>query len=83
MAFRPLHQPPKHVESKTSVILARIAWIIPVALLALTGQQIKVTSDIGQTLEQGEAARAEVLRYFRSDRKDVTHAEVDLRVVGM
>lgn len=61
--------------------VARLAWVIPIGLLALTIQQAKVTRDLNHTLEQGEAARAEVLRYFRSDRKDVTHAEVDLQAV--
>ncbi|MFT4604994.1 MAG: hypothetical protein ACI9W4_001733 [Rhodothermales bacterium] len=61
--------------------VARIAWIVPVALFALTLQQAKVAKDLNHTLEQGQEAQARVLRYFRSDRKDVTHAEVDLQVV--
>lgn len=60
--------------------MARIAWIVPIAVLALTIQQTKVARDLNATLEQGVEAQARVLRYFRSDRKDVTHAEVDLQV---
>ena len=68
-------------ESRVSRALARAAWVIPAALLALTLQQAKVAYDLAATLSSGEEAQAEVVRYFRSDRKDVTHAEVDLRVV--
>lgn len=60
--------------------VARIAWIVPIAVFALTVQQVKVAKDLNHTLEQGEETQARVLRYFRSDRKDVTHAEVDLQV---
>ncbi|MBO6576845.1 MAG: hypothetical protein JJ896_14550 [Rhodothermales bacterium] len=69
------------MESKTSRLIARLFWIVPLALAALTTQQAMVYQNLGATLTNGEAAQAEVLRYFRSDRKDVTHAEIDLRVV--
>ncbi len=60
--------------------IARIAWIVPIAVFALTVQQARVARDLNHTLQQGQEAQARVLRYFRSDRKDVTHAEVDLQV---
>ena len=69
------------MESRFSTSIARLAWLIPAGLLALTIHQSKVTRDLGATLRDGEPAMAEVLRYERSDRKDVTHAEIDLRVV--
>ncbi len=68
------------MESRMSRAMARIAWIVPIAVFALTAQQVKVANDLNQTLAQGQEAQARVLRYFRSDRKDVTHAEVDLQV---
>ncbi len=46
----------------------------------LTVHQAKVTVDLGATMRDGIPARAEVTRYHRTDRKDVTHAEVDLLV---
>ena len=61
--------------------MARIAWGVPAILLFLTIQQTKVTIDLGRTMNEGMPAVAEVLRYDRTDRKDVTHAEIDLRVV--
>jgi Zn-dependent protease with chaperone function len=60
--------------------VARLSWIVPVLLMALSAQQFMVARSIGETLRSGEEAEAQVLRYFRSDRKDVTHAEVDLKV---
>ncbi|MFT5143279.1 MAG: hypothetical protein ACI80V_000594 [Rhodothermales bacterium] len=60
--------------------VARLSWIVPILLMALSAQQFMVASSIGETLRSGEEAEAQVLRYFRSDRKDVTLAEVDLRV---
>lgn len=66
--------------STTVRVIARLTWIVPLALLLLAGHQAKTAVDIGRTLAEGEAAVAEVTRYERSDRKDVTQAELDLRV---
>ena len=60
--------------------LARIAWAVPVVLILLTIHQAKVTIDLGTTIREGLPAVAEITRYDRTDRKDVTHAEVDLLV---
>ena len=62
-------------------LVARIAWIVPVVLLLLTLHQVKVTLDLGETMERGTPAVARVTRYDRTDRKDVTHAELDLEVL--
>ena len=62
------------------VAIARVAWLVPLSLLLLSLHQAKAARDLGVTLERGEEAVAEVTRYLRSDRKDVTQAEVDLRV---
>lgn len=61
-------------------LVARIAWAVPVVLLLLTFQQLKVTLDLGETMKQGTPAVARVTRYDRTDRKDVTHAELDLEI---
>jgi hypothetical protein len=60
--------------------IARLAWALPVLLLALTVHQAFTAYELQDTLDTGVAAMAEVTRYERSDRKDVTHVELDLRV---
>ena len=60
--------------------VARVAWVIPVLLLLLTIHQVITAVDLRKTLDEGEQTYAEVLRYERSDRKDVTHVELDLRI---
>ena len=60
--------------------MARIAWIVPLLLLFFSGYFAKVTLDLGRTAKEGISAVAEVTRYERSDRKDVTQAELDLRI---
>jgi hypothetical protein len=69
------------LETRFSRAVARVAWAAPVLLLALTINQFKVARDLSKTLSEGESAVAEITRYFRSDRKDVTFAELDLRIV--
>lgn len=60
--------------------VARLAWAVPVLLLALTLHQAYTAYEIQDTLDTGVQAMAEVTRYERSDRKDVTHVELDLLV---
>lgn len=62
----------------TARLIARIAWIIPAALLALSLYQVDVAGDLQSTINSGETVWADVTRYDRSDRKDVTHVEFDL-----
>ena len=50
-------------------------------MLGLTIHQAKVALDLGRTAREGMPAVAEVTRYDRTDRKDVTHAELDLKIV--
>jgi len=42
--------------------------------------QVKVAFDLNKTLKEGQDAMAEVTRYNRVDRQDVTHGEVSLRI---
>ncbi len=63
-----------------SRLIARISWIVPLLLLGLSAHQAKVALDLGRTVREGSPAVAEVTRYDRADRKDVTHAELDLRI---
>ncbi|MGB1049156.1 MAG: hypothetical protein ACPG3U_05660 [Rhodothermales bacterium] len=64
----------------SSHLIARIAWVVPALLLALSIHQVSTAVNLARTLDNGEQAIAEVTRYDRSDRKDVTHVELDLRV---
>lgn len=59
-------------------LIARISWIVPAALLALALYQVDVARDLRSTIDDGERVWAEITRYERSDRKDVTHVEFDL-----
>ncbi len=60
--------------------VARIAWLIPALLAALTLHQTFTAFQLNRTLEEGTPAWAEVTRYDRSDRKDVTNVSLDLLV---
>lgn len=60
--------------------MARIAWIVPLVLFFFVGYFAKVTVDLGHTARDGISVVAQVTRYDRSDRKDVTHAELDLNI---
>ena len=60
--------------------VARIAWSIPVVLLALTIHQVVTAVQLDNTMQEGTSTFAEVTRYERSDRKDVTNVEMDLIV---
>jgi len=64
----------------SSNTVARVAWILPAVLLLLTVHQVVTAVNLGRTLDEGQQAMAEVTRYERSDRKDVTHVELDLLV---
>lgn len=59
-------------------LIARISWIIPAALLALSLYEVDVARDLQSTIDAGEKVWADVTRYERSDRKDVTHVEFDI-----
>ncbi|NNF03634.1 MAG: hypothetical protein HKN17_04125 [Rhodothermales bacterium] len=61
-------------------LIARTAWIIPAALLALSVYQVDVARDLQSTIDNGRKVWADVTRYERSDRKDVTHVEFDIEV---
>lgn len=58
--------------------VARVAWLVPVILVLLTGHQVKTSLDLSETRETGTTVWADVTRYERSDRKDVTMVELDL-----
>jgi hypothetical protein len=66
--------------SSTARFLARIAWIVPVLLFALGLYEARVVVDLAKTAREGVSAVAEVTRYERVDRQDVTQAEVDLLI---
>ncbi|GIV61324.1 MAG: hypothetical protein KatS3mg044_0190 [Rhodothermaceae bacterium] len=70
----------KNVVSRTSLLVARLLWLAPAMLLALAIYQARVAHDLRTTLDRGQAASAQVTHYNRVDRKDVTFAEVSLRV---
>lgn len=60
--------------------IARLAWSIPAVLLALTVHQVLTAVELRTTLNEGVETWAEVTRYDRSDRKDVTMVEIDMIV---
>ncbi|PIQ61376.1 MAG: hypothetical protein COV99_09485 [Bacteroidetes bacterium CG12_big_fil_rev_8_21_14_0_65_60_17] len=67
------------LESASARTLARVAWIVPAVLFLLSGHQLKAALDLADTRASGKLVWAEVVRYERSDRKDVTMVELDLR----
>lgn len=66
--------------SSSSVRVARLAWLLPGILFLLTTHQVKTSIDLSTTRSNGEMVWADVARYERSDRKDVTMVELDLMV---
>ena len=66
--------------SSVSVWVFRIAWFIPLFLVALSVHQVWSGMELRTTLEQGEDAEAEVIEVFTTDRVDVTYDYVSLRV---
>lgn len=60
--------------------LARWAWILPAVLLALTLHQAYTAVQLRKTLDEGIVTWAEVTRYERTDRKDITNVVLDLIV---
>ena len=68
------------MSTSTSRRVARFAWAVPALLFALSVHQVMTAVNLARTLEVGQLAMAEVTRYDRSDRKDVTHVELDLLV---
>lgn len=65
-------------ESASSRLIARIVWVFPVILFLLAGHQLKTSLDLAATRSSGVLVWADVVRYERSDRKDVTMVELDL-----
>ena len=60
--------------------IARLAWIVPAALLLLSLNQAKVAYDLRQTLNLGVEAVAEVLEYRLEERVDIPFGYVSLKV---
>jgi len=60
--------------------IARLAWIAPALLLFLTIHQFRTAVNLQTTLDEGTLAWAEITRYDRTDRKDVTYVSLDIRV---
>lgn len=67
-------------ESSLSARVARLLWLVPVALVLLSANQLKVGLDLRQTYATGEALVARVTEYERVDRADITHGYVSLEV---
>jgi hypothetical protein len=68
------------VPKRRGSLIARLLWIFPAVLLFLTINQIKVASDIRETLALGEPAKAEVLEIYMTNRVDVTYGYVRMRI---
>lgn len=71
------------MSGKASVYLltvSRVLWVIPVSLVLLAANQLKVGFDLRQTLVEGESAVAAVTAFDRVDRADITYGYVSLRI---
>jgi len=68
------------VVSRTSLVIARLLWAAPTLLFLLGINQLYVARDLRTTLDEGVAATADVIKYTRVDRQDITFAEVNLIV---
>lgn len=62
------------------ITVSRVLWLVPVALVLLAANQLKVGFDLRQTLMEGESAAAAVTAFDRVDRADVTFGYVSLRI---
>ncbi len=67
------------MEKSTLTNVARLLWLVPIALLLLGINQWMVALDLRDTLEQGEAATAEVLEFVKNDRPDIPFGYVSLK----
>ncbi len=66
--------------ARSSTLIARLLWAVPISLLLLAVHQLKVGFDLRNTLVEGELLSAEVTGYDRVDRKDITHGHVSLAI---
>jgi hypothetical protein len=60
--------------------IAKLAWLVPLLLAGLSIHQAVTAVQLQKTMDNGVRTWAEVTRYDRSDRKDVTNVEIDLLV---
>ncbi len=68
------------MEPKSKHLVARLMWIVPIALLLLSLNQAKVAYDLHYTLNNGIPAVAEVLEVEVNERVDIPYGFVSLRV---
>lgn len=68
------------MQSSTSLIVARLLWVVPVLLFALGLYQVDVGRDIRATMREGTAATARVTEFESSGRVDVTYDYVSIIV---
>ena len=68
------------VKSSSVRVVARLLWLVPVALLSLAIYQAKVALDLRYTLENGIEAVAEVLEFQVNERVDIPFGFGSLRV---
>lgn len=72
--------PNSTVKGSSVNIVARLLWIMPAILFFLTIHQILVSIDIRETYREGVPATAEITEFDLTDRSEVKHAFVGLRV---
>ncbi len=73
-------EPDAAVKGSSVNIIARLLWLLPAILFFLTIHQVLVAFDIRETFREGEPATAEITEFDLTDRSEVTHAFVGLRV---
>lgn len=66
--------------SKSVRTIAKVVWGIPVLLLLLGINQVRVAQDIRSTLAEGASAQAEITDWHLDERADVKFDYVSLRV---
>lgn len=66
--------------SRPTRIVARLVWLIPLFLGAISVHQADVALDVRRTLAEGTSTTAEVVTVHQENRVDVTYDYVDLRV---
>lgn len=66
--------------ARSTRIVARLAWLVPLACLLLALHQADVAYDLHRTLTEGERAQAEIVELHQANRVDVTYDYAHLRV---
>ena len=76
----PLSKETRSVKTPAIRWIARLLWVFPVLLLALTIYQADVAADLRHTLRDGLPAVAEVTGFYSTNRVDISYDYISLKV---